>query len=248
MENNSEHHQQVSNWKVLRHRQSTTTTGSDTLVVGQQCQHGLCRTYLGRIQIPDNKQKDKTGKDNILEDPDEALKLAIMVNNKEESKRRQKLTTKERQASLVIGKEVDKEVEEGYVAQKKLKLKGIETILPAVQSLLNLKQGTKQRRHDNLLTKMRVKEDKRQASLVIGKEVDKEVEEGYVAQKKIKLKGIETILPAVQSLLNLKQGTKQRRHDNLLTKMSKGLGEGSSINPNIQDYRDVDSDETDSTS
>ncbi|GJY82555.1 hypothetical protein Tco_0495931 [Tanacetum coccineum] len=80
---------------------------------------------------------------NIVEDPDQAVELAISVNAEEQRKRRENLMATETHASLVFGKEVDKEVEEGFNAQMKLKLKAVKTIPPAVQSLLDLKQGSK---------------------------------------------------------------------------------------------------------
>nr|GEY65299.1 hypothetical protein [Tanacetum cinerariifolium] len=71
----------------------------------------------------------------------------------------------------------------------------------------------------------------RHASLVIGKEVDKEVEEGFNAQIKFKLKVVETIPPALQSLLDLKQGLKASRQESMLKKMLKGLEERSRLKP-----------------
>ncbi|GKC12653.1 hypothetical protein Tco_1009435 [Tanacetum coccineum] len=61
-----------------------------------------------KVEIP-RKWLTITVADNIFEDPDQAVELA--VNVEERRKIRDELMPKERHVSLVIGKEVDKEVE-----------------------------------------------------------------------------------------------------------------------------------------
>ncbi|GJY06219.1 hypothetical protein Tco_0373273 [Tanacetum coccineum] len=83
------------------------------------------------IDVGSKKKKDEflkkkrtiTSADNILEDPDEALELAVMVSSEEESKRRQELITKERQASL-IGKQGTKQCKTGQFALTKMTKSG----------------------------------------------------------------------------------------------------------------------------
>nr|GEU82000.1 hypothetical protein [Tanacetum cinerariifolium] len=63
------------------------------------------------------------------------------------------------------------------------------------------------------------------ASLVISIKVDKEVDEGFDDQMKLKLKDVETIAHVVQSLMDLKKGSMESREESILQKIPKGLGE-----------------------
>ncbi|GJX01390.1 retrovirus-related pol polyprotein from transposon TNT 1-94 [Tanacetum coccineum] len=52
--------------------------------------------------------------DNILEDPNQAVELVVSVNLEEHDKREKERRTKARHATIVLDKEVDQEVNEGF--------------------------------------------------------------------------------------------------------------------------------------
>ncbi|GJR60499.1 hypothetical protein Tco_1502661 [Tanacetum coccineum] len=82
------------------------------------------------------------GKGYMSRDPNQALELDVLVSLEEHRKREEECRTKARHAALVLDKEVNKEVNEGFREQMKLKLKVVEQITPDVQLLLDLKKDT----------------------------------------------------------------------------------------------------------
>ncbi|GJT67788.1 disulfide-isomerase-like protein [Tanacetum coccineum] len=105
---------------------------------------------IKKVEVP-RKKRTITVADNLLEDPEQALELAVSVNLEEHRKREEELRTKARHVAVVLSKEVDKEVNEGFREQMKLKLKAIEHITPNAQSLLDLRKGSRASREAHIL-------------------------------------------------------------------------------------------------
>ncbi|GJS99105.1 hypothetical protein Tco_0820275 [Tanacetum coccineum] len=61
------------------------------------------------------------------------------------------------------------------------------------------------------------------------RQVKKDVEEGYAAEKGLKLKGVAPEDPAVKSRLALRKGSKESRREHVRIEMQAGRGEGSSV-------------------
>ncbi|GJW64034.1 hypothetical protein Tco_0115918 [Tanacetum coccineum] len=85
------------------------------------------------------KKRTITVADNIVEQETMAVELAKSVSIEE-----QRLQQREIMTRLKIEKQVGKDVDKGYAAKRGLKLKGVATEDPAVQSLLALRKGSKE--------------------------------------------------------------------------------------------------------
>ncbi|GJR65464.1 hypothetical protein Tco_0011529 [Tanacetum coccineum] len=70
----------------------------------------------------------------------------------------------------------------------------------------------------------------RHAGIVLEKQVNKEVDEGY-KHLKVKLKALEQASPEAQLLLNLKKQSKESRKQRILEEIKKAPGEGSGSAP-----------------
>ncbi|GKA53398.1 hypothetical protein Tco_0746713 [Tanacetum coccineum] len=93
---------------------------------------GRGKGYMRKGGLEDNVPKMKkkndvprrkrtiTVDDNILEDPDQDLELVMSVNLEENEKQEKERCTKARHVALVLDREVNKEVEEGFKEQMKL--------------------------------------------------------------------------------------------------------------------------------
>ncbi|GJX48052.1 hypothetical protein Tco_0273242 [Tanacetum coccineum] len=89
--------------------------------------------------------------DNLLEDPVQALNLAMLINLEEHQQREKERILKIKHDALVLEKEVNKEVYEAYDAQLKLKLKAQQHVSPNAQLLLNLKKGAKESKQERIM-------------------------------------------------------------------------------------------------
>ncbi|GJX05043.1 hypothetical protein Tco_0190959 [Tanacetum coccineum] len=79
----------------------------------------------------------------LRKDPNQAVELVMSVNLEEHEKREKERQTKARHATIVLDKEVDQEVNEGFKEQMKLKLKVVQQLTPDAQLLLDLKKGSR---------------------------------------------------------------------------------------------------------
>nr|GEZ20893.1 hypothetical protein [Tanacetum cinerariifolium] len=86
-----------------------------------------------------SKPRIITEADNLIEQ--EAVELAKSVSIEEQKLQQRKIMT-----HLIIEKQVEKDIEEGYVAKRGLKMKGVPTEDPVVQSLLALRKVSKESR------------------------------------------------------------------------------------------------------
>ncbi|GJW58115.1 hypothetical protein Tco_0104846 [Tanacetum coccineum] len=83
--------------------------------------------------------------------------------------------------------------------------------------------------------------NERHSSLVIGREENKEIDEGTLDHSTMKLKGVENVSSVAQYLLDMKKATKASKNDYILQQHPKGAGDGSSMIP------DTPNDPTDSS-
>ncbi|GJW03980.1 hypothetical protein Tco_1562836 [Tanacetum coccineum] len=88
-----------------------------------------------KVEVP-RRPRTITIADNLLEDPGQAVDLAI-------------------HAALVLDKEVNKKVDEAYNAQLKFKLRANEQVSPEAQLLLNLKKGAKESKKERILEEIK---------------------------------------------------------------------------------------------
>ncbi|GJU89608.1 hypothetical protein Tco_1302031 [Tanacetum coccineum] len=98
-----------------------------------------------KVKVP-TKKRTITIADNILEDPDQATELAVLVNLEEHQKREEERRTQEIDAALVLDKEIDQEVNEDFKEQMELKFKDVQQITPNAQLLVDLKKGSRESR------------------------------------------------------------------------------------------------------
>ncbi|GJR16726.1 hypothetical protein Tco_0965253 [Tanacetum coccineum] len=78
------------------------------------------------------------------------------------------------------------------------------------------------------IKEQRLQQRKIMTRLKIEKQVGKDVDKGYAAKRGLKLKGVATKDPAVQSLLALRKGYKESKLGHVRKEMQAGKGEGSS--------------------
>ncbi|GKC49121.1 hypothetical protein Tco_1071866, partial [Tanacetum coccineum] len=95
-----------------------------------------------KVVVP-RKPKTITEADNLIEQ--EAVELAKSISIEEQILQQREIMTQ-----LKIEKQVRKDVEEGYVAERGLKMKGVPTEDPTVQSLLALRKGSKESRREHV--------------------------------------------------------------------------------------------------
>ncbi|GJW64037.1 hypothetical protein Tco_0115921 [Tanacetum coccineum] len=91
-----------------------------------------------------------------------AVELAKSVSIKEQRLQQRKIMTR-----LKIEKQVEKDVDKGYAAKRGLKLKGVATKDPAVQSLLALRKGSKESKLGHTLTRMMTKDHTKDSDIDI---------------------------------------------------------------------------------
>ncbi|GKB59027.1 hypothetical protein Tco_0915213 [Tanacetum coccineum] len=92
--------------------------------------------------------------DNLLEDQDQALDYAKLVNEEENQQRENERRNKQRHVGIMLEKQVNKEVDEGY-KHLKVKLKAQEQPSPEAQLLLNLKKQSKKSKKQRHLEEIR---------------------------------------------------------------------------------------------
>ncbi|GJR01020.1 hypothetical protein Tco_0524004 [Tanacetum coccineum] len=143
-------------------------------------------------------KRSLTGVDNILPNPNEAVKLdesiSLIVAEHQDKERR----LHETHTSLIIGREINLEAKE--VADTK---------------------ETEETEDDEVAPLIR-----RGTEVVIGRGVPKESDEEVLDHSK-KLKGVAPVPAAAQSLLNLKKGSRASREEYILKQIPKGPSEGS---------------------
>ncbi|GJV04354.1 hypothetical protein Tco_1337923 [Tanacetum coccineum] len=129
-------------------------------------QHGIGKGLMqkGDVPIPKKKkdvvprrQRIITFSDNVLLDPDEALEYAKMVNMEEAQHQEKERQTKQRHARIMLERQVNKEVDEGY-QHLKVKLKSKEQPSPEAQLLLNLKKQGKESNKQAILEEIKRKD------------------------------------------------------------------------------------------
>nr|GEX09540.1 hypothetical protein [Tanacetum cinerariifolium] len=104
-------------------------------------QHSIINALTLTTEAPEIYMGQVT--DNLLKDPNQAIDLAKSINLEENQQREKERRSKTRHAALVLEKEVNKEVDEAYDDQMKLKLKAQKPISPATQLLLDLNDDDK---------------------------------------------------------------------------------------------------------
>ncbi|GKE12485.1 hypothetical protein Tco_1416036, partial [Tanacetum coccineum] len=102
--------------------------------------------------------------------------------------------------------------------------KGIEVVVQKKETIRETKVDEEERQLNE-----------RHSSLVIGREVNKETDEGTPVYTTMKLKGVKNVSCTIQFLLDMKKASKESKNKYILQQCPKGPGEGSSVVPDTPD-------------
>ncbi|GJY01691.1 hypothetical protein Tco_0359843 [Tanacetum coccineum] len=106
-----------------------------------------------RVAVPRHSETI-TFANNLLGNQDQALEYVKLVNEEENQQREKERRSQHRHANLVIEKQVNKEIDEGY-KHLKVKPKAQEQASPKARLLLNLKKQTKESKKQRILEEIR---------------------------------------------------------------------------------------------
>ncbi|GJY79288.1 hypothetical protein Tco_0485089 [Tanacetum coccineum] len=138
----------------------------EAMISSSTLRHGIGKGLMRRSDIPTLKKKKDvvprhsrsiTAADNLLQNPDEALKYAKMVSMEETQNQEKERRSKHRHVRIVLEKQVNKEVNEGY-QHLKVKLKAKEQPSPYAQLLLNLRLQNKKSNKQEILEEIKRKD------------------------------------------------------------------------------------------
>ncbi|GJT51939.1 hypothetical protein Tco_0978096 [Tanacetum coccineum] len=136
------------------------------IISSSTLRHGMGKGLMRRSDIPTLKKKKDdvprhlrsiTAADNLLQNLDEALKYAKMVSMEETQNQEKERRSKHRHVRIVLEKQVNKEVNEGY-QHLKVKLKAKEQPSPYAQLLLNLRLQNKKSNKQEILEEIKRKD------------------------------------------------------------------------------------------